>query len=279
MTPTSQRLLAIAQQIAHAYTTDPHAKAAMVTGSVAEGEADQHSDIDMSIYYDQLPAEADLQAVHQQMHGSDQLWMIDDRPNGAFIEAYQLDGVECQVGHFTTAALEQDLATVLEKLDVKSPVQKVLSGILICRPLSGDALIRQWQKRVASYPDAVAQAMVEQHLQFAPLWKMQQRLAARDTTLWQYQILVEAAQNILGVLAGLNRLYYSTVQFKRMGKFIAQMAIAPDRLSGRLESLFHTELSLTATQLKTLVTDTVELVELHMPQVNTATVRRLIHQP
>lgn len=276
MNPTSERSLAIAQQIAQAYTIHPQAKAAMVTGSVAQGEADQYSDIDMSIYYDRLPAEAALQAVRQQLQGSDRLWTIDDRSGGAFIEAFQLAGVECQIGHFTIAALEQDLNRVLDQLEVKSPLQKVLSGILICRPLYGEALIQQWQERVANYPDSLAQAMVEQHLQFVPLWKMQERLATRDTTLWQQQILVEAAQNILGVLAGLNRLYYSTFQFKRMGKFIAQMTIAPDRLGDRLESLFHAEFPAAAAQLKTLVKDTVELVDLHMPQVNTAKVRQSI---
>jgi predicted nucleotidyltransferase len=274
MNSFSQRLLVIAQQIAQAYTTNPQAKAAMVTGSVAEGEADQHSDLDMSIYYDQLPNEAKLQAVRQQMQGSEPLWTIADRSNGAVLEAYKLEGVECQIGHFTIAALEQDLATVLEQLDVKSPLQKVLSGILICRPLYGESLIQQWQETVTHYPDRLAQAMVEQYLQFVPLWKIQERLATRDTTLWQHQILVEAAQNILGVLAGLNRLYYSTFQFKRMGKFIAQMTIAPDYLGDRLESLFHTELPVAATHLRALVRDTVELVELHMSQVNTSKVRQ-----
>jgi predicted nucleotidyltransferase len=276
MNQVSQRLFTIAQQVTQAYTTNPHAKAAMVTGSVAQGEADQHSDVDMSIYYDQLPPEAELEAVRQQLQGSERTLMIDGRHDGAFIEAYRLAGVECQIGHFTIAALEQDLAAVLEHLDVKSPAQKVHTGILICRPLYGESLIQRWKEQVANYPDALAQAMVEQHLQFVPLWRMQERLATRDTTLWQYQILVEAAQNILGVLAGLNRLYYSTFQFKRMGKFIAQMTIAPEHLHDRLESLFHHDLPTTATTLKTLVKDTVELVNLNMPHINTSKLHQLI---
>jgi predicted nucleotidyltransferase len=50
MSQESQYLLAIAQQVAETYTAHPQAKAAMVTGSVAEENCDRYSDIDMSIY-------------------------------------------------------------------------------------------------------------------------------------------------------------------------------------------------------------------------------------
>lgn len=103
---------------------------------------------------------------------------------------------------------------------------------------------------------------------------MQQKLAKRDTTLWYYQIMVQSAQNLLGVLSGLNRLYYSTFQFKRMSKFIEQMKITPENLASRLEGLFHNQAHLAVNQLEALVQETVELVEIHMPQVDTSSARR-----
>jgi hypothetical protein len=78
----------------------------------------------------------------------------------------------------------------------------------------------------------------------------------------------------LGVLAGLNRLYYSTFQFKRMGKFIEQMNIAPKNLSARLDNLFDTESPTTAIQLIEIVQEIVNLVELHMPQIDTSQIRQ-----
>lgn len=103
---------------------------------------------------------------------------------------------------------------------------------------------------------------------------MQSKLTKRDTTLWYYQILVESAQNILGVLSGLNRLYYSTFQFKRMGRFVEQMKIAPENLASRLEGLFYHEAFIAVNELEALVRETVELVEIHMPQVNTDEAKR-----
>lgn len=116
--------------------------------------------------------------------------------------------------------------------------------------------------------------MVEKHLKFFPVWVMQAKLSQRDTTLWHYQIMVESAQNILGILSGLNRLYYSTVQFKRMGKFMQQMEIAPENFADRLEGLFHHESSVAVHQLEALVRETIELVEIHLPQVDTSPIKR-----
>jgi predicted nucleotidyltransferase len=274
MNEASQYLLSIAKQNVKAYITNPKVQAAMVTGSVAEGLSDHYSDIDMSIYYDELPSQEELEIARLQNQGSERIWILGDTNEGVFGEAYFVNGVECQIGHTTIAIWEKDMATVLEQLDVTSWVQKALSGILICIPLHGEELIQKWKTEAANYPDALARAMVEKHLRFFSIWSVPaDYFITRDATLFKYQMLVEAVQNILGVLAGLNRLYYSTFQFKRMGKFIEQMNIAPKNLSTRLDNLFHTQSPTTANQLKELVQEIVNLVELHMPQIGTSQVR------
>jgi hypothetical protein len=145
---------------------------------------------------------------------------------------------------------------------------------LVGVPLYGEPLIQQWKAKVANYPDGLAQKMVEHYLKFFAIWGMQERFAKRDTTLWYYQILVESAQNLIGVLSGLNRLYYSTFQFKRMSRFIEQMEIAPENLAARLENLFDQEPPIAVKQLEALVQETVELVEIHMPEVDTSSAKR-----
>ncbi len=185
-----------------------------------------------------------------------------------------IDGVEFQIGNVTIAFWEQEMATVLKELDVTSGLQKALSGMLDCIPLYGEGLIQKWKRQITNYPDELAQGMIEKHLDFFPIWALQEHLATRDTTLFQHQIRLEAGQNLLGVLAGLNRLYYSTFQFKRMRQFIEKMNIAPENLYMRLESLYHQEPLSAASQLKELVAETVKLVELHMPEIDTSQVRR-----
>ncbi|RUS99392.1 hypothetical protein DSM106972_078340 [Dulcicalothrix desertica PCC 7102] len=151
---------------------------------------------------------------------------------------------------------------------------KAMSGTLVGIPLYGETLIEQWKAKIADFPDGLAQTMVEHYLKFVPIWGMQSKLAKRDTTLWYYQIMVESSQNLLGVLSGLNRLYYSTFQFKRMNRFIEQMEIAPVNLASRLEGLFNHEATIAVDELEALVQETLELVEIHMPEVDTFKVKR-----
>ncbi|MBW4621036.1 MAG: hypothetical protein KME17_16980 [Cyanosarcina radialis HA8281-LM2] len=274
MSDRNQYLLELAKRNAQAYIANPKTKAVMVAGSVAEGLGDEYSDCDTSIYYDELPSEEELQIARQQNRGSERLWVLGERSEGGFAESYLVDGIECQFGHVTIAQWEKDISQILEQLDVGSPLVKALSGTLAGIPLYGETLIHQWKAKVANYPDRFAQAAVEHYLKFFPIWGVREKLAQRDTTLWYYQILVESAQNLLGVLSGLNRLYYSTFQFKRTSRFIDRMKIAPGNLGSRLESLFREEAAVAVCQLEALVRETIELVEIHMPQVDTSPVKQ-----
>ncbi|HEY9711629.1 MAG TPA: hypothetical protein V6D48_25700 [Oculatellaceae cyanobacterium] len=276
MNDRSQYLLELVKRNLKAYIANPKTKAAMITGSVAEGLCDEYSDCDVMLYYDELPSEQELNLARQQNQGSELIEILGDRQEGAFGETFLFNGVECQFAHATIAQWEKEISIILEEFDVQSPIMKGMSGILISIPLYGETLIQQWKAKVANYPDRLAQTMVEHYLKFFPIWGMQEKLARRDTTLWYYQILVEEAQNLLGVLSGLNRLYYSTFQFKRMGKFIEQMSIAPTNLTSRLESLFRAEPYVAANQIEQLVQETLALVDTYMPQVDTSSVRRKV---
>lgn len=278
MNQASQYLLTLAKKSIQAYIAHPNAKAAMVTGSTATGQADTYSDVEMFIYYDQLPDQTELQLARLQNQGSEPILTFDDRNEGHFGEFYYIDEVQFQIGNSTIEFWEREMAVVLQELDVTSPLQKALLGMLDCIPVYGEKLISEWKSQIANYPPALAHKMVEKHLNFFPIWDLQEHLAARDTTLFQHQIRLEAGQNLLGVLAGLNRLYYSTFQFKRMKQFIAEMTVAPDNLYMRLESLYHQEPLSTANKLKELIAETVELVELHLPEIDTAKVRRSLER-
>ena len=160
MNQASQYLLELAKRNIQAYIANSEAKAAMVTGSTATGQADFYSDVEMFIYYDNLPSIEKLKFARQQNHGSEPILTFDDRSNGFFGEFYYIDGVEFQIGNVTIAFWEKDMATILEKLDVTSPLQKALSGMLDCIPMYGETLIQEWKRQIADYPDALAQAMV-----------------------------------------------------------------------------------------------------------------------
>jgi len=278
MTPESEYLLNLAKRNLQAYLSLPTLRAAMVTGSVALGVSDHYSDIDMMIYYDALPDDEALLSARLRNGGTELLWRVDSRAEGELMESYRVHGVECQIAHATITAWERDMAMVLEQHNVKTPLHKALSGTLEGVPLYGAELINTWKARIADYPPALAQAMVEQHLQFFPLWSIQPQLAVRDATVWHYQILTEAAYNLLAILAGLNHQYFTTFQFKRMRHFLAQLTILPIGFAARLDRLFTAEFPMAALELEALIDETIELVAQQMPQVDVSGVRKKIGQ-
>ncbi len=271
----SAHLIGLATRNARIYTTLPELRALILTGSAVEGTSDYYSDIDMIAYYETLPSEETLADAARQNGGTDRK-PLGPRMENQAAESYQVRGVECQVAHTTITAWEEEMATVLDKLEVATPLQKALSGLLECIPLYGEPLIRGWQTRLKAYPDALAKAMVEQYLTFFPLWGLQDRLESRDATVWINEVLVQTSQNLLGVMAGLNHVYYSPFQFKRMHRFVEKLVIKPDDLAERIEALFHTEAPRAAVLSESLVKETVILVERHMPQVDTTRARSRI---
>jgi len=276
-TAQSEYLLRMGRQILAPYTRLPATRAAMITGSAAEGISDHHSDLDMTVYYDgELPSEETLAQIREANGAQERAWFMGDRADGNIAEAYELDGVQAQIGHATIAAWENDIAEVLERWNPDTPLHKAMSGTLDCVAVHGDEYIARWKARIRDYPDGLARAMVERWLKFFPVWYVQDALDARDATVWHFQIRTETAYNLIAILAGLNRQYFTTFQFKKMRRFLDPMRIKPERLADRLEDVFRESPSVAAASLELLVREVLALVQREMPEVDVSALTRRI---
>ncbi|MBV8715137.1 MAG: hypothetical protein JOZ65_08720 [Chloroflexi bacterium] len=196
------------------------------------------------------------------------------RNDHACAEAYRLGGIEVEFAHFEVDETERRLADALFGRDPGSTQYKAVMGILRGRPLHGADLIEQWQARCAEVPDVLARSMVEHYLrQTMPLWYFASALERRDATLWVQQTLATNALNVLGILAGLNRRFYSTFQFKRMRHFVGSLPIVPPNLADRLEAIVSGDTQHGIEVLEELMRESLELVELHLPEANTSELR------
>jgi hypothetical protein len=276
MTAHSEQLLVIGRRFLEPYTKLDGAACAAITGSSAEGHADEYSDLDMTVYYTRLPPEAAILAVREQLNGGPITWNVGKHSDGEMAMAFRVQGVECQCGHVTIERWEADVERVLRGEELASPLHKAMSGTLISTAVYGPELLEKWKSRLREYPDSLASAMVKHHLQFFPTWGILPRMERRNAELWMRQVMVESSFNVLGVLAGLNRQYFTSFQFKRTSAFIRTLTIAPPKLAERLESLWHSNLNDAAMFLRALVSDVVELVEKHMPEIDTAAPRKAL---
>lgn len=195
-------------------------------------------------------------------------WLIGDRADGAIVEAYELAGIQVQIIHVTIAAWEEQMAEVLDRCNSDTPLQKAMSGTLHSVVVAGEERMQQWKARIAAYPDALREAMVRSRLKVFPIWSMPHVATERDASLWHQQMRLEGAFNLLGVLAGLNRQYFSTFQFKKMRRLLSAMTIVPDQCAERLESLMTLPPVEAGEVLETLVPEVLALVAVYLPGVD-----------
>jgi predicted nucleotidyltransferase len=263
----TEHLRASAKRIVEAALDRVALRAALLTGSAGRGDADFYSDIDLFLYVDELPSEGTLDEIREGVGGTEPLRKSPPTEHFSSLE-FTLHGVRTEVSFTTLARVEWRIEQLLERLEeIDSPRQKNLAAILEGLPLYGEEVIERWRARVRNYPEPLRRAMVERYWNFFPLWYESDALTARDAELWRVAILVESAFNPLGVLAGLNRLYFNRFELKRMRALTTRMALAPPRLADRLESLFRLEPEAAAEELGRLVEETLERVARELPDL------------
>jgi predicted nucleotidyltransferase len=269
MPDENQRRIDLADRIGEIYRNRGEARAMLLTGSVARGEADESSDIDFSIYYDELPPLERLKEVRTLVGGSEYVMFFGSHEEGGIVESYHIDGIRHDFAHTSIAEWEKNMDTVLVDHAVDSPMQKAISGILDGRALFGHEHIARWKERAADYPDALAEAMVRHHMKFRPASVIDRYAARRDDTLFLHELYIETINKVLGTMLGLNRIYHWG-EYKRIDSFIGAMRVAPDDLAGRIRRVLRGEQDASLGELDLLVMETFDLIDRHMPHIDTS---------
>lgn len=274
--PESDLRRAIAQRVADAHRSlaGGDALLAFVSGSVVDELADARSDVDMSVVFETLPPESELNAACQRAGGAPWFWSAGTLADGGLVVAFRLDGIEVQIGYSDRKTLVAHLDTLLVEHTPDTPIHKLGEGILKAEPLAGERALRELQTRLAVFPPELAQAMVVHFLKLGAPWRAVSQLLHRDGALWCRELLVEASYGVFGVLAGLNGRYFARFQFKRMRKFAGALAWAPEHLVERVESLLAAAPRDAFIALHTLEGELLDRIEQQMPKVDTAAIRR-----
>jgi predicted nucleotidyltransferase len=261
----TQRRRAIARRVVDHLAAHTDLRASLLAGSAAVGNADQHSDVDLLNYYEKLPTPT---AFTELMRGLDAepLGEIGEPTPEGFGGSFRLGGVEVQTGGQLIAATETRLVRIAAG-DVDWITAKVAMGLLEGLPLRGEPLLREWQMR-AKYPEALRRREVEANLGLFPIWSLDEHLAARDADLFRRQMLLDGAFRLLAVLSAVNRLYFTTFQFKRARAHIERMAIRPDQLAESLDVIANGPPSDAAKELRKLFEATKAIVHAEMPDLD-----------
>jgi hypothetical protein len=278
MNHASQWRIEFAREIAGWYPSQLSVCMIALGGSAARGLADAYSDMDMAVYWEELDrawlAEPPLKPA-----GGERFTyrlLFDDQ---VAVEQYQLGEAKLDVAHFSLAWLEQAVSDIQERADMTPDYQEVLDGFLSAIPFYGEPLYQEWRTRIAAYPDELARRMIRQHLAFPPGWVLEQHGLARGDLLSFYAMVCEMIQNLLGVLAGLNHQYLSMEKPKRSADILRRMPLTPRDAAARVQAILSIDRKQAVAELSALISEVLDLVEQHMPEIDTSRTRMIQRMP
>lgn len=241
----------------------------LVSGSTVEDLADARSDIDMSLVFETLPAESALRAACPGAWA----WQIGALAEGSGVVAFPLEGIEVQIGYSDRATLQRELDQVLLRHDPDTPLHKLCEGIAKAEPLCGAAALVGLQARIALYPPELARALAAHWLGRVTPWRAIAQIVHRDALPWCRELQVQATMRLLGALAGLNHLYFTDFQFKRLHAFERKLVLRPPALAARLEAVLSTPPAQGFAELHALEGEVVERVAARWPDLDLSAVR------
>ncbi len=277
LNPDSAWRLQLARAVAPAYVAGRRVAAVAVCGSVARGWADRYSDVELTVWWHRAPSAAvRVRCAGRIPHVGERRDFGQEADLDAWAEDFTVSGVKFDVTHRTVEAQARLLSRVVDGHDTSVGRQQVVAEVVHAIPVQGGELLDRWRRRADPYPDGLAQAMVEAHLEFGPnAWL--ERLAERDDVLPLAEISVTVVKRVFGVLLGLNRIYHPG--YKWMDRTLASMTVCPSALPLRVRAVMTSPARARVAELERLIEDTIRLVEREAPEIDTSAVRARVHTP
>ena len=250
---------------------------AVLGGSVAQGVADRWSDIDTIVYWDEIDRDW-LETPRAGADGERFTW-VEHYPGNACLEQYRFGTVKADVAHVRLGWLDELIDGTLSGESFDTTSLDVLRGVEESIVLFGEERYEPIRARVLDYPDALRRALVEANLTVAPSWIYDGMGRDRGDLVVFYEYVLATMRQVVGILAGLNRVYVAPEKLKRVGVVVGRMPLTPPDAAARLDALLDLPRDQVKAELDDLVGRTLDLVEEHLPDVDTTRARRLWSLP
>ena len=246
---------------------------AVLGGSVAQGVADRWSDIDTIVYWDEIDRDW-LETPRAAENGERFTW-VEHYPGNACLEQYRLATVKADVAHVRLGWLDELIDGTLSGESFDTTSLDVLRGVQESIVLFGEERYEPIRARVLEYPEALRRALVEANLRVTPSWIYDGMGRDRGDLVVFYEYVLATIRQVVGMLAGLNRVYVAPEKLKRVGAVVGRMELTPPDAAARLDALLGLQREQVQAELDDLVGRTFDLVEEHLPDIDTTRARAL----
>jgi predicted nucleotidyltransferase len=271
-------LLTLAQRVAMQVAQTTTVEAILLTGSVAQGYGDACSDIDLMLYYAELPTAAEFAALQQAaLDSGGGLYSFD--PAEGLACYHFIEGVKVDFAHQPTADIAQRIADFIAAPSVDdTTTHLILSGIRQGMILHGAPLLAQWQQQLATIPAHFGPDLVRANLRFPPVTVLTKMGVARQDYAFVYELLLDSVRRLLNVWCGLNGAI-PPGKLKAIDRVAPKLTLVPANLGQRLRKLWALPPTEGVALFYQLVDETLALVEQHLPAIDTQPARQRLQLP
>lgn len=263
----------LAQRVAADYATNPQLEAILLTGSVAQGTTDIHSDIDLILFYWELPTHIEMEALQTAAKASGGN-VYGYLPAEGLACYHFIDGVKVDFAHQRTADTDKRIAAFLaDPAAAEATDHIMLSGIVQGQPLHGAATIQAWQRQLTDLPATFGTTLVQSNLRFPPVAVLRDMGAGRRDYALVYELLMESVKRLANIWCGLNGVI-PPGKLKSMERLQSRLPIAPAHFTDRLRYLWLLPPDEAVELFYQLVDETLTLVDQHLPTLDTSQPRQ-----
>jgi hypothetical protein len=274
-TPASLWRTEFARELARIHAERPGCEFVVLGGSPSRGLSDAYSDLDIVVYW-KAADEAWLQSAPAEARGGKRVVFRKMDPEGVWYESYHFGTLKADFGHVTMDKWAKEADRALVAFDPDPELQKELGGFLDSVVLFGEEKAAPWKARVAAYPDELAKRAVKHHMRFIQPGSLEHQGLDRGDVLYAYDGALMILKNLLGILAGLNRSYFGSMEPRWVEFELSRWAIKPERAWERMRSVLQGDLRQGLAVLDALVLEVLDLVDRHLPEHDTKRLRGLL---
>jgi hypothetical protein len=272
-TAASQWRIELARDLTRYYAAHPAIKMIVIGGSPSRGLADQYSDLDIVVYWEAIDLPW-LEQVPLRPVGGEQYLLRKMGEEGVYLEEYYFGPLKVDLGHITLALWEALTDDVVKNLNPVPDNLKTIAGFLAATVLHGAELYEEWHRRLATYPEGLAPRVVRQHLRIFQRGCLTHQGLERGDVLYFQDGLCQMLKNVLGILAGLNRVYFSSAEPRWLQYELSRMPIQPEGTWPRMLRILTGDPRQAERLLTELIEEVLDLVAKHLPEVDTSRIRR-----
>jgi predicted nucleotidyltransferase len=262
-----------ARRLSQPYADQPGVQTIVLAGSAAKGLADDWSDLDIVVVWE----EPDVAFLDGAPLPSGERFTDLAGDDGSRVEQYFVGALKVDVASMRRAALDELIDDVVVRVDTDPMKQKVAQGFTEGVTLHGPSVHTELRDRLASFPDALVTALVTRHLRLLPLWAPQRMGLDRDDPIAYADMILVDVRAVLSVLAALNRRHWSVTPEAKWNRYLLDHCpLAPRDSERRLRRLLEAPSAAAVDDFATLLDELVTLVEQHAPDVDTRGARRML---